>query len=83
MGIGACYVLLPAFLKKYKSLVFPHFLYGEEAYLSRQVHERGGLLFYDPDLVVLHKESATLSKLPKRTTYEFGRDGYWHYRGFY
>jgi GT2 family glycosyltransferase len=83
MGIGACYVLLPAFLLRFKKLDFPHFLYGEEAYLTRQVHSAGGKLFYDPNLKVEHKESATLSKLPKRITYEFGRAGYFSYRKFY
>jgi GT2 family glycosyltransferase len=83
MGIGACYVLLPTFLDKFKYLNFPHFLYGEEAYLTEQVHNAGGALYYDPALKVQHKESATLSKLPKRKTYQFGRDGYWSYRKFY
>lgn len=83
LGIGACYVLLPDFLNKFSRLDFPHFLYGEEAYLTKQVHSVGGKLYYDPSLKVLHKESATLSKLPSRTTYEFGREGYWHYRDFY
>lgn len=83
LGIGACYILLPAFLRRFSRLDFPHFLYGEEAYLTRQVHSAGGKLYYDPNLKVLHKESATLSKLPSRITYEFGREGYWHYRNFY
>lgn len=83
LGIGACYILLPKFLHGLSCLDFPHFLYGEEAYLTRQVHSAGGKLYYDPNLKVLHKESATLSKLPSRTTYEFGREGYWHYRDFY
>lgn len=83
MGIGACYVLLPSFFEQFCRLEFPHFLYGEEAYLSRQVHSGGGKLYYDPALKVAHKESATLSKLPSRTTYEFGREGYREYRKFY
>lgn len=83
MGIGACYILRPVFFDKFKQLEFPHFIYGEEAYLSKQVHDAGGRLYYDPNLKILHKESVTLSKLPKRKTYEFGRDGYWSYRKFY
>ena len=83
MGIGACYVLLPAFLSRYDRLEYPHFLYGEEAYLSRQVHAAGGRLYFDPRLVVQHKDSATLSTLPKQKTYKFARDGYWSYRKFY
>lgn len=83
MGIGACYVLLPSFLRRFKHLEFPHFIYGEEAYLSKQVHDVGGKLYYDPNLKMLHKESVTLSKLPRKKTYEFGREGYWDYRKFY
>ena len=82
MGIGACYILRQSFLQRFSSLEFPHFLYGEEAYLSKQVHDAAGKLFYDPELKVLHKESATLSTLPSRITYDFGRDGYWRYRSF-
>lgn len=83
MGIGACYVLLPSFFGKFRALEYPHFLYGEEAYLTRQVHQEGGRLYFDPALKVKHKESATLSRLPKKITYEYGRDGYWNYRKFY
>lgn len=83
MGIGACYILLPNFISKFGTLDYPHFLYGEEAYLTRQVHTLGGRLYYDPDLKVSHKESATLSKLPKKVTYDFAQEGYWNYRKFY
>ena len=83
MGIGACYVLMPFFVSRLRLLEYPHFLYGEEAYFTKQVHSSGGKLYYDPNLEVLHKESATLSKLPKRITYEFAREGYWLYRNFY
>lgn len=80
MGVGACYILLPVFFSKFRKLDFPHFLYGEEVYLTNQVHSVGGKLYYDPELKVRHKESATLSKLPARTTYDFARKGYWSYR---
>lgn len=83
MGIGACYVLLPAFFLRFKNLVYPHFLYGEEAYLSNQVHSANGRLFYDSALKIAHKESATLSKLPSKKTYGYAREGYWKYRKFY
>ena len=83
MGIGACYVLTKDFLKSHNKLIYPHFLYGEEAYLTKQVHDSGGKLFYYSNLVVHHLESATLSKLPKKITYDYARDGYWSYRSFY
>lgn len=80
MGIGAIYVLTSEFLKRFRKLNFPHFLYGEEAYFSDQIHAAGGVLWFDPDLRVSHAESATLSKVPKRTAYEFARSGYPSYR---
>lgn len=80
MGIGACYVLTPTFLKRFKKLNYPHFLYGEEAYFSEQIHSVGGILWFDPDLLVHHAESASLSKVPKRISYEYSRSGYPSYR---
>ncbi|MBU3602778.1 hypothetical protein [Polynucleobacter sp. AM-25C3] len=83
MGIGACYVLTRNFFSKFTELNYPYFLYGEEAFLSSQVHAAGGRLFYDPNLVVEHNESATLSKTPKKTAYKYARDGYCEYRRMY
>lgn len=83
MGIGACYVLTNNFLNLNNKLTYPYFLYGEEAYLTNQVHSKGGKIYYYSNLVVHHLESATLSKLPKKTTYDYAREGYWSYRRFY
>lgn len=80
MGVGACYVLTAGFMKRFDHLSYPHFLYGEEAYISDQIHAAGGILWYDPDLRVDHAESAALSKVPKRTTYEYERSGYPDFR---
>lgn len=80
MGIGACYLLTSEFLTRFSKLNYPHFLYGEEAYFSDQIHSSGGILWFDPDLIVHHAESATLSKIPKRTAYEFSKSGYPSYR---
>jgi GT2 family glycosyltransferase len=80
MGIGACYVLTRAFFAKFRRLDYPHFLYGEEAYFSDQIHSSFGVLLFDPVLRVHHAESATLSKMPRRMAYEFARAGYPSYR---
>ena len=80
MGIGACYVLTAEFLRRFRKLHFPFFLYGEEAYFSDQIHSAGGILWYDPDFRVHHTESAATSKLPRRTVYELSRKGYRFYR---
>jgi GT2 family glycosyltransferase len=83
MGIGACYLLLPQFFSHFSTLHYPFFLYGEEAFLSAQVHEGGGRLYYCSALSVRHKESATLSKLPTKVSYEYARSGYRTYRKLY
>jgi GT2 family glycosyltransferase len=80
MGVGACYVLTAEFLQRFKRLHYPFFLYGEEAYIADQIHSAGGVLWFDPDLRVRHAESATLSKVPSRTAYEYARAGYPDYR---
>ena len=80
MGIGAIYVLTREFFRQFKELNYPFFLYGEEAFLSEQIHSAGGALWFDPSLRVLHAESAATSKIPRRAIYEFSRKGYSEYR---
>ena len=80
MGVGACYILLPAFFTRWKTLYFPWFLFGEEACLAWQVREADGVTWYDPTLVVDHAEGASSSKLPNRIAYQHGREAYWRYR---
>ena len=82
MGIGACYILTEKFFKNFKQLIYPHFLYGEEAYFSKQIHDAGGVLWYEPSLRVTHAESLSTIKLPKRKTYEFAKSGYSEYRNY-
>lgn len=82
MGIGACYILNEKFFRNFDFLEYPHFLYGEEAYFSNQVYKMGGRMYFHNDLKVQHKESATLSKLPSRITYNFAKAGYRNYRKY-
>jgi GT2 family glycosyltransferase len=76
-GIGACYILTPNFLKKFSRLIYPSFLYSEESFISDQVYTNNGVIIFDPSITVFHAESATLSHLPRRITYNFERDSYW------
>ena len=78
MGIGACYVLTKSFFQYFNELDFPHFLYGEEGYLSKQIHSKNGILWFDNNLHVRHSESATLSSLPKYQTFKFAQQSYWN-----
>jgi GT2 family glycosyltransferase len=82
MGIGACYILTERYFQHFTRLDDAVFLYGEEALLAGQVMSAGGKTYYDAALIVHHAESATLSKLPSRTTYEFARASYPKYRQF-
>jgi GT2 family glycosyltransferase len=81
MGIGALYILTKSFFLENKELHFPFFLYGEEAFFSNQIHTTGGLLIYEPSLVVNHAESATLSKVPSKIRYLYAKESYSTYRG--
>lgn len=80
MGIGACYVLLPAYFKHFTKLDDSVFLYGEEALLAGQVMSVNGKIYYDADLIVNHAETATLSKLPSKVTYRFAQESYPKYK---
>ena len=82
MGIGACYVLLPRFFEKVGKLDDSVFLYGEEAMLAGQVMSAGGRIYYDPDLIVHHMESATLSLVPSKQVYAFAKESYPKYRKY-
>ncbi len=82
MGIGAIYILTPYFFRLNKHLYFPYFLYGEEAFLSKQIISTGGKLLYDPSLIVTHMESATLSLLPGKKKYLLSKQSYNEYKSF-
>ena len=80
LGVGACYVLTAQFLRRFSQLNSPSFLYGEESYISDQIHTAGGILWYDVALRVHHKECAATSTMRERTAYDFARAGYPDYR---
>lgn len=82
MGIGACYILLPTFFEKFSELDNKVFLYGEEAYLAGQLMSVNAKMYYDPQLVVHHEESATLSKVASKTKYEYMKSSYYDYKKF-
>jgi GT2 family glycosyltransferase len=79
-GVGAIYILRPQFFQKFDKLYYEWFLYGEEACLAWQLRTAGTRVWFDPSIRVIHAESQTLGKLPRRRTYEFGRQSYWGYR---
>ncbi|EFE4714346.1 TPA: glycosyltransferase family 2 protein, partial [Escherichia coli] len=82
MGIGACYVLMPSFFKYFDELDNKVFLYGEEAYLAGQLMEVNGKIFYEPDAIVHHEESATLAKVASKTKYGYMKSSYYDYKKY-
>lgn len=82
MGIGACFILTEHFFQHYKQLDYPSFLYGEEAFLSHQIHKKGGVLLYDPKYKLIHMESVATSKIPSRVKYKMTQDSYKLYREY-
>ena len=80
MGIGACYVLTENYFSHFDNLDCPVFLYGEEVFMSAQIHSKGGVLIYEPRLRVNHAGRAALSRIPRRVAYEYERKSYPQYR---
>lgn len=83
IGIGAVFVLMPGFFEKSSFLDAPTFLYGEEAFLSRQVKRNGGKQLYVPSLEVLHYESVATKKLPGREKYKLTQKAFRLYRDYF
>jgi len=76
-GLGACYILSPIFLDSVKTLYYPSFLFSEETCLSAQIHLNKGILMFVPQLKVFHDESASLSKMPSKIKYGYGKNSHW------
>lgn len=83
IGMGALYILLPAFFYRNETLDYPFFLYGEEAFLSHQIESSGGRLRYVPALELIHLESVATSKLPTKNKYLLLKKAYLKYKYFW
>lgn len=83
IGIGAIYYLTNNYFFKNKLLPSESFLYGEEAFLSKQVRDSGGVQIYCPDLEVIHFESISTNKLPSLQKYQLNKKAYKKYRSFF
>lgn len=81
-GYGACYVLTRTFFREFGELWAPAFLMGEEFFLSRQLAARGWKVFYDPVLLVVHHDHATVSKVASRKMWEYTKESHRVYRRF-
>ncbi len=76
MGIGACYILTPRFFEHYSLLDESVFLWGEEALLANQVMKAKGKTLYEPNLTVFHFESASVSRISSKKSWEMQRKSF-------
>lgn len=80
MGFGACYVLLPQYIKRIGLLDESVFLMGEEALLSNQVYSNGGKILYTPCVQVTHLDHSTFKNMPSKRTYNITKESYKVYK---
>lgn len=81
-GYGACYVLGPLFLSRFKELWAPTFLMGEEYFLSKQLDDAGLDLYYLPTIRLHHSGHATTREVPRRRMWELARESHRVYRQY-
>lgn len=82
MGHGACYILLPYFLKKCRRFDSPTFLFGEELFIGEQIHRNNGCLYYDKNIKVIHNEHSTTGNGISRSKFMYMKESYRKFRKF-
>lgn len=81
-GHGCCYMLGPRFLREFGQLWAPTFLMSEEFFLSKQLHDAGQRVWYEPGLRVTHRWHGSLEQLPGRQRWEIAREAHREYRKY-
>jgi len=82
MGIGACYLLGPMFLRHFSRLWAPTFMMYEEFFLQQQLKAIGQMTYYDPRFVVIHHDHATTDSLPGHHYWKISRDAHRVYKRY-
>lgn len=81
-GIGACYVLTHNFTDKFDLLDASVFMWGEEAVFAHQVESGGGIILYDPTIIIYHHESASVKTIESKRRYFMVKESYKIYRKY-
>ena len=81
-GYGACYILTHSFFEHFDSLWCPGFLMGEEFYLAKQLDVIGQKTYYNPRLLVLHHDHATVSKISNKLLWDYSKEAHKIYRRY-
>jgi GT2 family glycosyltransferase len=80
MGYGAIYILTASFFMNNRILDHPPFLMGEETFLACQINRAGGVIYYDKDLIVYHKDHSSCAKISSKKLYDITKQSYKKYR---
>jgi uncharacterized membrane protein (UPF0182 family) len=78
LGYGAIYILTKNFFLKNKKLNYPDdlFLMQEEIFLSYQIQETNGIIYFDKSLLVHHRDHSSCRKIPKKLSYIIQKKSY-------
>ncbi|MDB2378555.1 glycosyltransferase [Luminiphilus sp.] len=79
-GYGACYILSPIFLDRFKTLYSPTFLMGEEYFLQFQLAKKGYKTYYDPRIQVTHVDHASTGLVSSKLLWGYGKKAHKIYR---
>ncbi len=82
MGLGACYILSPRFIKRVGELPAEVFLMHEEFFLSRRISEEGEAIYYIPEIVVHHHDHGSIGVVSSRLIWGYWRDSHRLYRRY-
>lgn len=80
---GALMILRPDFFAHCGLLDDSLFLWGEEVALAHQLVEAGDKMLYDPELIVVHMESASVGKIASYRKYKLYQKSFATYKNYY
>lgn len=83
MCTGALMLFRPEFFDHCGLLDDSLFLWGEEVALAHQLVEAGDKMYYDPDLKVIHMESASVGKIASYSKFKIWQKSYKRYKDWY
>lgn len=82
MGLGACYILSPRYIKQVGELPAEVFLMHEEFFLSRRIAEEGEAIYYVPDILITHHDHGSVGAVSSRRIWGYWRDSHKRYRKY-
>ncbi|UZK68741.1 glycosyltransferase [Sphingomonas sp. S1-29] len=82
MGLGACYILSRRFIDQIGELPAEVFLMHEEFFLSRKIAEKGEVVYYVPQITVIHHDHGSVGTVSSRLIWQYWRASHKAYRRY-